>query len=195
MSDASMTSVRLQQQFAPAILAQHAAHGDDTLVVQREAWREVMRFLRDDPDLRYDVLMDLTAVDYLTMGRTPRYEVVAHLYSLPHNQRVRLKAPVPDDDPRIASLMPVWEGANWFEREVYDMFGIIFDGHPDLRRILLYAGFEGYPLRKDYPQDKEQPLDHNAFDPSFYMNKRDAQGLERSEERRVGKECRKECRL
>ena len=85
----------------------------------------------------------LTAVDYLTMGRTPRYEVVAHLYSLPHNQRVRLKTPVPDDDPRLDSLMPVWEGANWFEREVYDMFGLTFDGHPDLRRILLYQGFEG----------------------------------------------------
>ena len=178
MSDASVTSVRLQQQFGSAILAQHAAHGDDTLVVKREAWREIMRFLRDDPDLRYSFLMDLTAVDYLTMGRTPRYEVVVHLYSLPHNQRVRLKAPVPDDDPRIDSLMPVWEGANWFEREVYDMFGLTFDGHPDLRRILLYQGFEGYPLRKDYPQDKEQPLDHNAFDPSFYMNKRNDQGTE-----------------
>ena len=178
MSDASVTSVRLQQQFGPAILAQHAAHGDDTLVVKREAWREIMRFLRDDPALRYDFLMDVTAVDYLTMGRTPRYEVVAHLYSLAHNQRVRLKAPVPDDDPRIDSLMPVWEGANWFEREVYDMFGLTFDGHPDLRRILLYQGFEGYPLRKDYPQDKEQPLDHNAFDPSFYMNKRNDQGTE-----------------
>jgi NADH-quinone oxidoreductase subunit C/D len=178
MSDASITSVRLQQRFGAAILAQHAAHGDDTLVVQRAAWRDIMRFLRDDPDLRYDFLMDLTAVDYLAMGRTPRYEVVAHLYSLPHNQRVRLKAPVPDDDPRIDSLMPVWEGANWFEREVYDMFGITFDGHPDLRRILLYQGFEGYPLRKDYPQDKEQPLDHNAFDPSFYINKRNELGTE-----------------
>ena len=178
MSDASVTSVRLQQQFGSAILAQHAAHGDDTLVVKRDAWREIMRFLRDDPDLRYNFLMDLTAVDYLAMGRTPRYEVVAHLYSLPHNQRVRLKAPVPDDDPRIDSLMPVWEGANWFEREVYDMFGITFDGHPDLRRILLYQGFEGHPLRKDYPQDKEQPLDHNAFDPSFYMNKRNELGTE-----------------
>jgi NADH-quinone oxidoreductase subunit C/D len=178
MSDESVTSVRLHQKFASAMLTQHTAHGDDTLVVKREAWRDVMRFLRDDPDLRYNFLMDLTAVDYLTMGRTPRYEVVAHLYSLPHNQRVRLKAPVPDDDPRIDSLMPVWEGANWFEREAYDMFGLTFEGHPDLRRILLYQGFEGYPLRKDYPQDKEQPLDHNAFDPSFYMNKRNEQGTE-----------------
>ena len=179
--DESVTSVRLKQAFAEAVLDQHAEHGDDTLTVRREAWREVAQFLRDEPDLRYNVLMDLTAVDYLTLGdggRTPRYEVVAHLYSLSHNQRVRLKAAVPDDDPRIDSLMPVWEGANWFEREVYDMFGITFDDHPDLRRILLYNGFEGHPLRKDYPQDKEQPLDHNAQDPTFYMNKRDDAGSE-----------------
>ncbi|MBM3225871.1 MAG: NADH-quinone oxidoreductase subunit D [Candidatus Tectomicrobia bacterium] len=178
MNDESVTSTRLKQRFAAAILAQHVEHGDETFVIQRDAWRDVMRFLRDDPDLRYNFLMDLTAVDYQEMRRTPRYEVVAHLYSLPHNQRVRLKAPVPDDDPCIASLMPVWEGANWFEREAYDMFGLTFEGHPDLRRILLYQGFEGYPLRKDYPQDKEQPLDHNAFDPSFYMNKRNETGTE-----------------
>jgi NADH-quinone oxidoreductase subunit C/D len=178
MNDKSVTLTKLQQRFPQAILAQHADHGDDTATVARESWREIARFLRDDPDLRYNFLMDLTAADYLTMGRIPRYEVVAHLYSLEHNQRVRLKAPVPDDDPRIDSLMPVWEGANWFEREVYDMFGITFDGHPDLRRILLYEGFEGHPLRKDYPQEKEQPLDHNAFDPSFFESKRNAQGLE-----------------
>ena len=160
--EASVTSARLQQAFADAVLSQHAEHGDDTLTVRREAWRDVGRFLRDEPDLRYNVLMDLTAADYLTQDREPRYEVVAHLYSLAHNQRVRLKALVPEDDPRVDSLMPVWEGANWFEREVYDMFGITFDGHPDLRRILLYNGFEGHPLRKDYPQDREQPLDHNA---------------------------------
>ena len=133
----SVTSARLKQVFADAVLDRHAEHGDDTLTVRRAAWREVAAFLRDEPDLRYNVLMDLTAVDYLTLGdgEAPRYEVVAHLYSLPHNQRLRLKAAVPDDDPRLDSLMPVWEGANWFEREVYDMFGITFDGHPDLRRI------------------------------------------------------------
>ncbi len=178
MTDASVTLIKLQQQFPQAILAQHSDHGDDTVTISRESWRAAAQFLRDDPDLRYDFLMDLTASDYLTMGRTPRYEVVAHLYSLPHNQRLRLKAPVPDEDPYIDSLMPVWEGANWFEREAYDMFGLTFAGHPDLRRILMYEGFEGYPLRKDYPQDKEQPLDHNAFDPSFYDSKRNEQGVE-----------------
>jgi NADH-quinone oxidoreductase subunit C/D len=178
MNTVSVTQAKLQQHFAQAILGHHAAHGDDTVIVMREAWREVARFLRDEPALRYTFLMDLTAVDYLTLGRTPRYEVVAHLYSLPYNRRVRVKAPVPDDDPQLDSLVPVWAGANWFEREVYDMFGLTFSGHPDLRRILLYEGFAGYPLRKDYPQDKEQPLDHNAFDPSFYESKRNAQGIE-----------------
>ena len=178
MSPASVTLTTLQQRFPQAIVAQHAAHGDETVTVERASWRQVAQFLRDDPACRYNFLMDLTAVDYLTMGRTPRYEVVAHLYSLSHNQRLRLKTPVPDSEPRLDSLMPVWEGANWFEREVYDMFGLAFDGHPDLRRILLYEGFEGHPLRKDYPQDKEQPLDHNAFDPSFYESKRNAQGFE-----------------
>jgi NADH-quinone oxidoreductase subunit C/D len=178
MSDASVTRAKLQQRFPQAILGAHAEHGDDTVRIVREAWREVAQFLRDDPELRYNFLMDLTAVDYLALGRTPRFEVVAHLYSLAHNQRVRLKTPVPDDDPRLASLMPVWEGANWFEREIYDMFGLTFDGHPDLRRILLYEGFEGYPLRKDYPQEKEQPLDHNAFDPAFFESKRNEQGIE-----------------
>jgi NADH-quinone oxidoreductase subunit C/D len=178
MSGQSITLTKLQDNFPQAIIAQHAAHGDETVTVHRAAWRQVAQFLRDGPGCRYNFLMDLTAVDYLPMGRTPRYEVVAHLYSLSHNQRLRLKTPVPDDDPRIDSLMPVWEGANWFEREVYDMFGLAFDGHPDLRRILLYDGFQGHPLRKDYPPDKEQPLDHNAFDASFYESKRNAQGIE-----------------
>lgn len=178
MQQESITSVKLKQHFASAILAQHAEHGDDTFTVSRDSWQDIMRFLRDDPDLRYNFLMDLTAADYQGAGRTPRYEVVTHLYSLAHNQRVRVKAPVPEDDVHIASLYPVWEGANWFEREAYDMFGIHFEGHPDLRRILLYAGFEGHPLRKDYPQDKEQPLDHSAADPSFYLNKRNDQGIE-----------------
>jgi NADH-quinone oxidoreductase subunit C/D len=178
MSGKSVTLTKLQDHFPQAIVAQHAEHGDETVTVTRVSWRQVAQFLRDDPDCRYNFLMDLTAVDYLPLGRTLRYEVVAHLYSLAHNQRLRLKTPVPDDDSRIDSLMPVWEGANWFEREIYDMFGLAFDGHPDLRRILLYEGFQGHPLRKDYPQDKEQPLDHNAFDASFYESKRNAQGIE-----------------
>ena len=95
--------------------------------------------------------MDLTAADYLTMDRDPRYEMVAHLYSLAHNQRVRLKTAVPDHDPRVDSLMPVWEGANWFEREVYDMFGITFDGHPDLRPHPAVQRIRGPPAAQGLP--------------------------------------------
>jgi len=96
-------------------------------------------------------------VDYLDK-RTPRFEVVYHLYSLSKNHRLRVKIPVAGEDPVVDSLTPLWKGANWLEREVWDMFGIRFRGHPDLRRILLYEQFEGYPLRKDYPVNYRQPL-------------------------------------
>ena len=84
--------------------------------------------------------------------------MVYHLYSLPHNHRLRLKVSVEEDDARVPSAVPLWPIANWFEREVWDMFGIRFDGHPDLRRLLMYEDFQGHPLRKDYPVNKRQPL-------------------------------------
>ncbi len=178
--ETSTTLQKLQERYASAIREHAVTHGDETIVIDRDVWREAMQFLRDDAALQYDFLMDLTAVDTLNLGagQPERFEVVAHLYSSPNNIRVRLKAPVPEDDPRIDSLMPVWEGANWFEREAYDMFGLTFTDHPDLRRILMYDGFEGYPLRKDYPQDKEQPLNHHALDPSFYQSRRNEEGIE-----------------
>ena len=180
MTEASITLQKLQARYRDAILEHSVTHGDETVVVTRESWREVMQFLRDDPALRYNFLMDLTAVDTMLLepSHPSRFEVVTHLYSLSHNQRVRVKAPVPEGDPRIDSLMPVWEGANWFEREAYDMFGLTFTDHPDLRRILMYEGFEGHPLRKDYPTDKEQPLNEHALDPSFYQDRRHADGGE-----------------
>lgn len=178
--EASTTLQKLQANYAWAIREHAVTHGDETVMVERGAWREIMQFLRDDPDLQYNFLMDLTAVDTMQLGRghAARFEVVAHLYSLSRNLRVRMKAPVPGGDPRIDSLMPVWEGANWFEREAYDMFGLTFTDHPDLRRILMYDGFEGYPLRKDYPTDKEQPLNQHALDPSFYQSRRNEEGIE-----------------
>lgn len=105
-------------------------------------------FLRDTPGLEFDFLTDLTAVDYPT--RPKRFDVVLHLYSMNQNHRLRLKAAVGEGE-TIPSVTPVWKGANWEEREVYDMFGVIFSGHPDLRRILLPEDWEGFPLRKDYP--------------------------------------------
>ena len=102
------------------------------------------------------MLSDLCAVDYL--GETPRFEVVYHLYSLDKNHRLRIKARVPEDDCEIDTLVEVWPTANWLEREVWDLYGIRFRGHPDPRRLLLYEEFEGHPLRKDYAKERRQPL-------------------------------------
>jgi NADH-quinone oxidoreductase subunit C len=139
-----------------AIVDTHAHLGDATLLVRSERLIEVMRFLRDTSGLEFDMLSDLTCVDYL--GETPRFEMVYHLYSVARNHRVRVKSRLPETDPRIDSCIPVWAGANWLEREVWDLYGIRFNGHPDLRRLLLYEEFEGHPLRKDYPKEKRQPL-------------------------------------
>jgi NADH-quinone oxidoreductase subunit C len=101
-------------------------------------------------------MMDLTGVDLLPAK--PRFQVVYHFYSLEKNHRIRVKAPVEEEDCVIDSITSLWAGANWFEREAWDLYGIRFRGHPDLRRILLYEEFQGHPLRKDYPINKRQPL-------------------------------------
>jgi len=108
----------------------------------------LVEFLRSDPTCRFTTLVDITAVDH--PGRAKRFEVVYHLLSMYRNHRIRLKVPVRLDD-MVPSITTVHPSANWFEREVFDMFGIIFSGHPDLRRILTDYGFRGYPLRKDFP--------------------------------------------
>lgn len=154
--NASVTLGKLSKRFPGSVLETHSHRGDDTALVKREDIQEIFKFLRDDEDLFYNFMMDLTAVDYL--GQEPRFEVVYHLYSLKHNLRVRIKARVPESDCTIPSIVSIWNSANWFEREVYDMYGITFEGHPEMRRILLYEGFEGHPLRKDYPIKKRQPL-------------------------------------
>jgi NADH-quinone oxidoreductase subunit C len=151
----------LQARFGPAILETHAQFGDDTAVVEPSRWREIALFLRDDPRLAFNMFVDLCGVDYLSIGAEPRFEVVLHLRSLQHAHRIRLKARVGDEDgegAEIDSVVPVWKGADWFERETFDLMGIVFHGHPDLRRILMYPEFVGHPLRKDYAADKIQPL-------------------------------------
>ncbi len=147
---------RLKTEFADAITATSRHRGDASATVAPHRIADVARFVRDDPALRFDMPMDVTAVDYL--GQRPRFEVVYHLYSTVHHQRLRLKARVPEDNPSLPSVTPVWLGANWLERETYDMYGIRFTGHPDLRRIYLYDEFQGHPLRKDYPKERRQPL-------------------------------------
>jgi NADH-quinone oxidoreductase subunit C len=145
--------------FAEAVLETHAQRGDETVVVRSERWHEVARFLRDDPSSDLAMLVDLTAVDF--PQREPRFEVVAHFLSLQHGHRIRLKTRVGDRRAELVeldSLTDLWASANWLERECWDMFGVRFRGHPDLRRILLYPEFEGHPLRKDYAAEQIQPL-------------------------------------
>jgi len=112
--------------------------------------------LRETRPLRFTALVEVTAADYFP--RDPRFEVVYHLYSLARNHRLRVKVRVPEEEPWVHTLVPLWKAANWLEREVWDLFGLRFIGHPDPRRILLYEEFVGHPLRKDYPVDKRHPL-------------------------------------
>ena len=143
----------IKNKFPGDVLETHAFRGDETVLLRKEALLKAAAFMKDE--LGFDFLMDLTAADYLP--REPRFELVCHFYSSKNNYRLRLKCPIAGSDARVASLTALWAGANWFEREAYDMYGIKFEGHPDLRRILMYDGFEGYPLRKDYPLKKRQP--------------------------------------
>ena len=138
-------------------------HGNEWARVRREDWVRVCRFLHDDPTTDMKMPTDLTAVDRL--GREPRFDVVLHLYSVTKKHRVRLYAGVPEDDCSLETLVPVWPGLDWFEREAYDLYGVRFRGHPDLRRILMYPEFIGHPLRKDYPKEKRQPLVRRSGQP------------------------------
>jgi NADH-quinone oxidoreductase subunit C len=149
----------LKAAFGSAVLETQSEHGDETAVVSVGSWFKVARFLRDDPRCDMQMMVDLCGVDY--PGREPRFDVVMHLHSINQKHRLRLKTRVGDSDgdgAEVESVVPLWSGANWFERETFDLMGIVFLGHPDLRRILLYPEFVGHPLRKDYPADKAQPL-------------------------------------
>lgn len=138
---------RLKAQFPDAVEAVVRRLGETTVVVKAEALPDVARWLRDE--LGFEVCVDITAVDYLP--REPRFEVVYHLLSVSRRQRLRLKVPVGGKKPKVPTVTGVWPGANFYEREVYDMFGIEFEGHPNLKRILMPEDWDGHPLRKDYP--------------------------------------------
>ena len=131
-----------------AVLDVSVAFGELGLTLAPQRLIESIRYLRDDPSCLFVCFIDLTAVDYPT--RAPRFDVVTHLLSPKHNCRIRVKVGVDEDQP-IESLTSLYPAANWFEREAYDLFGVIFSGHPDLRRILTDYGFTGHPLRKDFP--------------------------------------------
>ncbi len=138
----------LRQAFGDAVQGHAVFRGQLSVTMDKDRIAEVCALLRDDPKLRFDMLTDLTAVDYLPAE--PRFQVVYNLYSFANNRRLRLKVPLALND-TIATVEGVWKAANWLEREVYDLFGIVFDGHSDLRRILLWDGYVGHPLRKDFP--------------------------------------------
>ncbi len=156
-----MTDAELLERLPALVRAARPAppdlvRGQAVVLIDREPLADALRTLRDHDETRFEMLSDLTVVDYL--GRTPRFEVVYQLYSITRNHRLRVKVPVPADDPVVPSAVPLWKSARWAEREAWDMFGIRFSGHPDLRRILMYREFEGHALRKDYPLDRRQPL-------------------------------------
>jgi len=146
----------LKENFPDAVLDTILPQGDATAVIRPESLTKIIDFLKNDSRLQFNILVDITAVDYLE--RKPRFDVVYHLLSLPFNRRLRLKVPVEDGSSTLNSLTPWWGSADWLEREVWDMFGIRFAGHPNLKRILMYEEFQGHPLRKDYPIRKRQPL-------------------------------------
>ena len=147
----------VQANFPSAVVSTHAWRGDETIVVRREHLIEVLTFLRDDPAMDFRMPIDVCGVDLLGW-KEPRFEVVYHLFSLTKRHRIRVKVEVAEDDCWVPSAIRVWPGIDWFEREAWDMMGIVFEGHPKLQRILLYDEFEGHPLRKDYPQRGYQPL-------------------------------------
>ena len=147
---------RLREVFGEAVLDTQQPCGEPSAIIQRDTALSVFRALRDQPEFAFDMLTDVTAADYL--GKTPRFAVVYHLNSLSQHHRLRITVRVAEDDPWAHSLVDLWKSANWLERECWDMFGIRFVGHPDLRRILMYEEFVGHPLRKDYPKEKRQPL-------------------------------------
>lgn len=144
----------LREALADRVLDVSSPFGDDTIVIRPSALREVMDVLRAAP-YDFTMLLDLTVVDF--PDRAERFEIVYHLLSISRNRRIRIKLSVGEANPAVASLTPIWKNADWLEREAFDMFGVTFEGHPYLRRLFMYDGFEGHPLRKDYALRHRQP--------------------------------------
>jgi NADH-quinone oxidoreductase subunit C len=144
----------LQKRFPQAFIESAAGFGDETILIKKDYVLPVMEFLRGEP-FAFLLLLDLTCVD--VRADRAAFEIVYHLYSLKTNLRVRVKTSLPEKEPAVDSLTGLWKNAAWLEREAFDMFGVEFRGHPDLRRILMYEGFEGFPLRKDFPLRRRQP--------------------------------------
>jgi NADH-quinone oxidoreductase subunit C len=147
MAENNRAVVKLKERFAESVLDCKEFRGEVTVTVKKEKILEVLKCLKED--LRYNFLTDVTAVDYL--GQDPRFLVVYNLYSIPNKDRIRIKAPVTEADCTIDSACPLWNTANWLERECFDLMGIRFNNHPNLVRIMMTDDWVGHPLRKDYP--------------------------------------------
>lgn len=158
MTAAELTQA-IQQKFPNLVSAVEVRGGEATIYSKKQGIRNLCASLKTDAAFNFDILMDIFAVDYSNWDeKEVRFEVIYNLFSLKQNHRLFIKVGVAEEDAAIDSVVSVWPAANWYEREVWDMMGIRFDGHPDLRRLLMYEGFEGHPLRKDYPFNKRQPL-------------------------------------
>ena len=151
--DADQIAKMIEERFPGHVLGTTTHAGQIGVMVKPDMIRDICRFLHDEPSLRMDHLADLTAVDYSAYpgDAGPRFEVVYNLISTKFHHRVRLKVRLPGDEPRVDTVTSIWQTANWHERETYDLMGVVFIGHPDLRRILLPEDWVGHPLRKEYP--------------------------------------------
>ncbi len=150
----------LLERFSKDLLAVEDFRGDLCVTVSPLRFKEIVRFLKESPSLSFDFMMDLFGMDYLKYvpEQRERFAILLGLYSSSTQKRIRLKVFLPEQKPEIDSLTDVYRAANWFEREAYDMYGILFRGHPKLARILCHHQFEGHPLRKDFPSDDYQRL-------------------------------------
>lgn len=191
MSKLQVLQERLKGQWDPILQTNEIVNDELTLEVASQDLLEICQFLKKDPDFRFDQLMDVCGVDYLQYGFSewstfdatgktfsrgvddqdypstwtkPRFAVVYHLLSIHHNQRIRLRTFALGEPPRVPSILKLWNSANWFEREAFDLYGILFDGHPDLRRILTDYGFIGHPFRKDFPLIGQVEMRYSAKD-------------------------------
>lgn len=159
----SITIEKLKKIFTDDILEVYPSKDDEAVLVKKENIVKILSFLKEDKDLDYNVLMDVSGVDYLKypVKKRERFEVVYQLYSLTKHHRIRVKCPVSVKDQNIDTVSHLWNSANWGERETFDQMGIKFTGHPNLKRLLNHTEFIGHPLRKDYPTKKRQTLSVN----------------------------------
>ncbi len=157
--DAAALAEQIKTKFPNLVLEAGVNRGYATVVIKKEGVKAFAESLKNSPGFEFNMLMDVTAADFLFWEeKENRFEVIYNLYSLNQKHRLFVKALVPETDTTIDSVASVWPAANWYEREVWDMFGIVFKGHPNLKRILMYEEFQGHPLRKDYTYNRRQPL-------------------------------------